>query len=105
MTKAFVAIWLSVQIVVPAILMVVTYEGIAPFGWQMFAKTRPLPEFWLEGADSSRVKFDFVARVPQARRELDYRAFLPERLCTQEANVAAVVLVNADSTETRIPCR
>jgi hypothetical protein len=81
----------SVQIGVPAFVLVTAGEGPERFGWQMFAKRGSLPTVRVVDGQGHDKAVD-LPRLARPRPELDYSSVLPSYVCDRHPRARAVVV-------------
>ena len=98
---ALVAIFLAIQVVVPAVALF----GPRPsrFAWQMYSALPDMPLAWTVSADGSEQAIDLGQLFAVQRAEIDYAAVLRTGLC-DATGARAVKIQPANAAPELIEC-
>ncbi|GAB3247811.1 hypothetical protein [Arthrobacter pigmenti] len=88
---------LALQLVVPAIAFF--QEPPTRLGWQMYSGIGELPKVHVETEANTTEKIVFMDVAANNRSEIDWRKYLPEFVCQENANAIAVELAYSTRTE------
>ena len=99
----FIAAWLAVQLLVPALALVGPRPS--PFGWQMYSSLPQVPDAWTVDADGTVSAVDVQAFFTVPRAEIDYVAALRAGLCEVTEAEAIIIRAPRAAESERMPCR
>lgn len=88
---AFVAVWLTIQLAVPAAALLT--DPPARFSWQMYSGLSEHPSYILVYDDGEEERETHGSLLPWTRADLPYHEHLPRYLCRTEARLEEVRVV------------